>query len=130
MKKCFWGLCLFLICMLLSGCETASRLDLTQGYGEGLKLIHLSAGSGEDLQRIYDFQAVLEDAEPLQKDPALFAYYPDYVLEIRFPDGQGDVSAVIDINDKFVDFYYAGQEDALYRAAMSAEDFLVLVHKE
>lgn len=130
MKKILCGVCLFIILTLLPGCETASRLDLAQGYGQELKLIHLSAGSGEDLQRIYDFQAVLQDAEPLDKDPSLFAYYPDYVLEIRFPDGSGDVDAVIDINDKFVDFYYVGQEDALYRANMSAEDFLILVHGE
>ncbi len=130
MKKILCGICLFFLLFILAGCETASQLDLTQGYGEELKLIHLSAGSGEDLQRIHDFQAALQDAQVLEKDPSLFAYYPDFILEIRVPGGEGNVDAVIDINDKFVDFYYIGQEDTLYRAAMSAEDFLILVHKE
>lgn len=130
MKKILCGICLFFLLMTLYGCETASQLDLTQGYGDGLKLIHLSAGSGEDLQRIYDFQAALQDSYPLDKPASLFSYYPDYKLEIRFPGGQGDVSAVIDINDRFVDFYYAGREDTLYRANMSVEDFLALVHRE
>lgn len=130
MKKILCGICLFFILSLLAGCETASQLDLTQGYGEELKLLHLSAGSGEDLERIHEFQDVLADSEPLDKDLSLFAYYPDYLLTIREPGGQGNVDAVIDINDKFVDFYYVGQEDALYRANMCAEDFLELVHRE
>jgi len=119
-----------LLVSLLAGCETASQLDLAQGYGDNVKLIHLSAGSGEDYQRIADFQAALRDSEPLDKDPSLFSYYPDYILEIRSPGGEGSVDAVIDINDRFVDFYYVGQEDSLYRANMSVEDFLTLVHSD
>lgn len=130
MKKLLCGICLLFLVSLLAGCETASQLELSQGYGDNLKLIHLSAGSGEDYQRIVDFRAALQDAEPLDKDPALFSYYPDYLLEIRFPGGEGNVDAVIDINDKFVDFYYVGREDDLYRANMSVEDFLTLVHSE
>lgn len=126
MRKFFCGVCLWLLACMLTGCETASQLDITQGYGVGLKLIHLSAGSGEGLERIGEFREVLREAEPLDKDPALFAYYPDFLVEIRTPDEE--VCAVVDINGEFVDFYYAGQEDRLYRAGISAEDFLTLVH--
>ena len=108
MKKLLFSLCLFSLLLLLSGCESASRLNLSQGYGNGLKLVHLSAGSGETYQRITDFQAALENSTPLEKDPAL--------------------QAVVDINGDFVDFYYVGQEDTLYRAQASAEEFLALVH--
>lgn len=128
MKKLLCGVCLFLLAALLSGCETASLLDLSQGYGEGLKLVHLSAGAGDDLQRILDFQSALADPEPLDRDPSLFAYYPDYTLEIVTPDSQGNIDVVVDINGDFVDFYYVGQEDTLYRAKVSSEEFLTLVH--
>lgn len=126
MKKILWGVCLFFLLMTLYGCETASQLDIAQGYGAGLKLVHLSAGSGDGLERIGEFREVLREAEPLDKDPALFAYYPDFLVEIRTPEEE--VCAVVDINGEFVDFYYTGQEDRLYRAGISAEDFLTLVH--
>lgn len=128
MKRFFYGICLILLACLLNGCETASRLDLSQGYGDELKLVHLSAGSGEELERIREFQAALQDAEPLEKDASLFAYYPDFILDISTPESSGNFRAVVDINGDFVDFYYVGQEDALYRAGISAEDFLTLVH--
>ena len=128
MKKLLFSLCLFSLLLLLSGCESASRLNLSQGYGNGLKLVHLSAGSGENYQRIADFQAALENSTPLEKDPALFAYYPDFLLEIQTPGVQEPLQAVVDINGDFVDFYYVGQEDTLYRAQASAEEFLALVH--
>lgn len=128
MKKLFFGLCLFSLTLLLSGCDTASSLNLSQGYGNGLKLVHLSAGSGESYQRIEGFQAALENPAPLEKDASLFAYYPDFLLEIQTPGAQEPLQAVVDINGDFVDFYYVGQEDTLYRAQASAEEFLALVH--
>lgn len=128
MRKAFCGLCLFILISLLSGCTTASHLNLSQGYGEGLKLVHLSAGSGDSYQRIMDFYTALQDPTPLEKDPSLFGYYPDYLLEIDIPGESETLRVVVDINGDFVDFHYAEQEDTLYRAHTSADEFLSLVH--
>lgn len=128
MKKLLFALCLFSLLFLLSGCENASQLDLSRGYGTGLRLLHLSRGSGEDYQRILDFHAALQDAQPLDKDISLFSYYPDYLLEINAADPSLNLSAVVDINGDHVDFYYVEQEETIYRAKVSAEEFLALVH--
>lgn len=128
MKKTLCALCLFFFVFLLAGCETASQLDLSRGYGEHLRLIHLSKGSGEDYQRIIDFHSALQDPLPLEKGISLFSYYPDYLLEIHAADPSLNLSAFIDINGDHVDFYYIGQEDTVYRAKVSAEEFLALVH--
>lgn len=128
MKKLLFTLCLFLLASLLSGCENASRLDLSRGYGEHLRLVHLSRGAGEDYQRIVDFHNALQDPQTLEKDISLFSYYPDYLLEIDAADPSLSLSVVIDINGNHVDFYYTGQEETIYRAKVSAEEFLALVH--
>lgn len=128
MKKFLLALCLFLLLSMLSGCESASQLNLSQGYGNRLCLLHISKGSGQEYQRILDFHAALQDAQPLDKAPSLFSYYPDYLLEINAADPSLSLSAVIDINGDNIDFYYTGQESIIYRAKISAEDFLALVH--
>ena len=43
-------------------------MDLTQGYGHQTKLLHLNASNAKNRQRIEDFAAVTEDAQPLDKD--------------------------------------------------------------
>ena len=58
---------LFLLC---AGCSQpdALTLDLFQGYGQHLKLIHLNASSGEKEERMEAFSQVLENARtPGQK---------------------------------------------------------------
>ena len=57
---------LFLLC---AGCSQpdALTLDLFQGYGQHLKLIHLNASSGEKEERMEAFSQVLENAEPWTK---------------------------------------------------------------
>ena len=75
---------------------------------------------------------MLEDAEPLDKDFSLFAYYPDYFLQIN-QAGSGTVGAVVDVNGDYIDFYYLGEDVAeepqLYRSHTTAADFKKLVHQ-
>ena len=67
---------------LCAGCSQPDSLtlDLSQGYGKHTKLIHLNASTAEKEQRLQGFYQVLEEADPLEKDFSLFAYYPDYLF--------------------------------------------------
>ena len=79
---------------------------LSRGYGKQLKLLHLNASTGENLQLMEDFGGAIQDAEPLDRDIRLFAYYPDYLLELTGQEEGQTVTALIDINGEFVDFIY------------------------
>lgn len=116
---------LFLLC---AGCSQpdALTLDLFQGYGQHLKLIHLNASSGEKEERMEAFSQVLENAEPLNKSFSLFAYYPDYLLELN--DNGQTTTAYVDVNGNYIDFYYDGEEQ-LYRSNVTAAEFQKLVHQ-
>lgn len=130
-------LCLFLIAAMacvLSGCDNPDslQLDLSRGYGEHLKLIHLNASTEEKRERIEAFGEAIRSAEPLEKELSLFAYYPDYRLEITpWEDGE-TLTAIVDINGDFVDFYFPGpypeKSAVLYRSQTTAEEFKKLVH--
>ena len=115
--------------MTLSGCTVPDslQLDLSQGYGLETKLLHLNASTEKSRLRIEAFASLAEDAQPLQKDISLFAYYPDLILTIT-RDGNTELSAVVDINGEHVDFHYSG-ETQLYRSKMSAADLKKLVHQ-
>lgn len=142
-------------CMLcfLSGCKNPDSLqmDLSRGYGENLKLIHLNASTEEKRERMDTFADVLTDAQPLTKEFSMFAYYPDYYLQIigkaldytldesgiikemSLKSGEGlSLTAVIDVNGDYVDFYLpeidGGDTPVIYRSAMPAEDFVKLVN--
>lgn len=117
---------------LCAGCSQPDSLtlDLSQGYGKHTKLIHLNASTAEKEQRLRGFYQVLEDSEPLEKDFSLFAYYPDYLLELT-ERGQ-TTSAIVDVNGDYIDFYYPTEENPapqLYRSRASAEDFRKLLHQ-
>ena len=116
---------LFLLC---AGCSQPDSLtlDLFQGYGQHLKLIHLNASSGEKEERMEAFSQVLENAEPLDKSFSLFAYYPDYLLELN--DNGQTTTAYVDVNGNYIDFYYDGEEQ-LYRSNVTAAEFKKLVHQ-
>ena len=124
MKKVLCALLAAASLALCAGCSRpdAQTLDLLQGYGNQTKLLHLNASSSQKAQRIEGFCQVLEDAEPLDKDFSLFAYYPDYFLQIN-QAGNGD----------YIDFYYLGEDVAeepqLYRSHTTAADFKKLVHQ-
>ena len=124
-------ICLLLgigMAVLTAGCSTPDslQLDLSQGCGNQVKLLHLNARTEAKRQRIEEFASILEDAQPLEKELSLFAYYPDYLLVIT-RDGQ-KTSAIVDINGDFVDFLYPGG-DTIYRSAMSAQDLKKLLHQ-
>ena len=141
-----------LLCFL-AGCDhpDSLQLDLSRGYGERLKLIHLNASTEEKRERIETFAGVLTDAQPLTKDFSLFAYYPDYYLQITgkaldydldekgimrnvsLRTGQGlSLTAIVDINGDYVDFIIPGVTDTdhpvIYRSAMTAQEFVKLVN--
>lgn len=149
MKKLFCAaLAACLAACIFSACSTPDSLqmNLFQGYGRQLKLIHLNASSSEKRERMQSFATALSDAQPLDKDISMFAYYPDYILEITGKSltqtdtgytldessTTGSITAVIDINGDFVDFYFPGpqpeESTTIYRSAMSSDDFKKLVH--
>ena len=134
MKKVLCALLAAASLALCAGCSRpdAQTLDLLQGYGNQTKLLHLNASSSQKAQRIECFCQVLEDAEPLDKDFSLFAYYPDYFLQIN-QAGSGTVGAIVDVNGDYIDFYYLGEDVAeepqLYRSHTTAADFKKLVHQ-
>lgn len=133
---------------LLGGCTSPDslQLDLFQGYGRQLKLIHLNASSTEKRERMNAFAMALSDASPLEKDISMFAYYPDYILEIKgksltqsgstytlaeADDPNATITAVIDINGENVDFYFPGpnpeESPKIYRSKITAKEFKKLV---
>ncbi len=117
-----------LLVLALAGCSRPNslQLDLYQGYGAQKKLLHLNASTQLKRQRIDALAGITQDAKPLGKDLSLFAYYPDYLLEIN---REGVVQqAVVDLNGDFVDFHFLGEEQ-LYRSAMTAADFKKLLHQ-
>lgn len=130
MKKCIALLLLACLSGLLAGCSRPNslELDLSYGYGVQLKLLHLNASNADREAWIRSFQEALEDAEPLEKDVSLFAYYPDYRLEIT-EDGK-TTAAVVDVNGDFIEFYYEGEEDqTVYRSRCSALEFNALINR-
>ncbi len=135
MKKLFCSLLLAgALLFLFSGCDNPNslQLDLYQGYGSHLKLLHLNASTAEKRERMEALGDALRGAEPLEKDFSLFAYYPDFQLEITPWDNGEMLTAVVDINGEYVDFYYPGpnpqESQTIYRSRMSAKDFKKLVH--
>lgn len=129
MKRLTCAVLALLLLLTLCGCSPPDslQLDLTQGFGLQTKLLHLNASTEKNRQRIEGFAALTQDAQPLDKDISLFAYYPDLTLTIT-RDGQAGPTAVVDINGDHVDFYYSG-ETQLYRSKMSAADLKMLLHQ-
>lgn len=133
MKK-ITALALALALCLFTGCQNpnALQMDLSRGYGDQLKLIHLNANNSENLQLMEAFGDALRDAEPLDRDVRLFAYYPDYLLEFSQWEGGQGLTALIDLNGEHVDFIYPGPypeaDQVIYRSSLSAEEFLALVN--
>lgn len=153
MKKRICALLIVGMLSLLAGCARPNSLqiELSQGYGDEIKLIHLNASTAEKRERIETFARMLADAQPLEKELALFAYYPDYRLEITgmalaytvndtgaMTDvslTEGDdcsITAIVDVNGEYVDFYFPGpapeKSDVIYRSALSASEFVKLVN--
>ena len=67
MKK-ITALLLALALCLLAGCQNpnAIQMDLSRGYGEQLKLLHLNASTGENLQLLALDEKVLVEIPDLQ----------------------------------------------------------------
>ena len=133
MKKVIALLLAAALCALCAGCTQPDSLtlDLSQGYGLHTKLIHLNASTAEKKERMEAFAQVLEESDPLDKDFSLFAYYPDYLLELH--DNGQTTTAVVDVNGEFIDFHYPGdsldEPQQLYRSRITSDEFRKLVHQ-
>lgn len=131
MKKVILSLFLAILLSLSSAaCSSPDnwQLDLSQGCGTCMKLLHLNASTEARRKRLRDFETVLENAQPLEKDISLFAYYPDYLLEITH-DGK-KTTVVLDVNGEFLDFYYPEESNpTIYRSQFTASDLRKLVHQ-
>lgn len=129
MKRLICALLALMLLLSLCGCSTPDslQLDLTQGFGLQTKLLHLNASTEKNRQRIEGFAALTQDAQPLDKDLSLFAYYPDLAMTIT-RDGEAGPTVIVDINGDHVDFYYSG-ETQLYRSKLSAMDLKELLHQ-
>ena len=123
-----------LLCLVLAGCQNpnALQMDLRQGYGDKLKLLHLNANDSENFQLMEDFGDVIRSGEALEKDISLFAYYPDYQLELSQWEGGQSLTVLIDLNGDYVDFIYPGPtpepDNTVYRSQVTAQEFLALVN--
>lgn len=132
MKKVISLLLATALCVLCAGCSQPDSLtlDLSQGYGQHLKLLHLNASTAEKKELLESLAQVLENSEPLDKDFSLFAYYPDYLLELQ--DNGQTTTAIVDVNGDYIDFYYPGETleepQQLYRSQITAAEFRKLVH--
>lgn len=153
MKKAICTLLVFSMLFLLSGCgkPDSLQMELSQGYGDEIKLIHLNASTAEKQERMEAFARMLSEAQPLEKDLSLFAYYPDYRLEITGmalnfqTDDKGvmsdisyttgpdcSITAIVDVNGDVIDFYFPGpsprESGVIYRSTLSASEFMKLVN--
>lgn len=128
MKRLFCALFALCLTLQLAACAAPNSLQMTlsQGCGVELTLLHLNASSRERRERIEEFAAALEGAQPLEKDIALFAYYPDYRLEIT-RDGQSK-TALVDLNGTFLDFHYE-DDTTIYRSTMTVDEFKAILHR-
>lgn len=153
MKKAICALLVFCMLLPLAGCgkPDSLQMELSQGYGDKIKLIHLNASTAEKQERMEAFAQMLSVAQPLEKELSLFAYYPDYQLEITGmalhfqQDSKGSmrdisfttgadcsITAVVDVNGDFIDFYFPGpspqESSVIYRSALSASEFMAMVN--
>lgn len=129
-KKIFFLPLAALLIFTFTACSSPDswQLDLSQGCGTRMKLLHLNASTEARRKRLRDFEALLENAQPLEKDSSLFAYYPDYLLEITH-DGK-KTTVVLDVNGEYLDFYYPEEnESTIYRSAYTAADLRKLIHQ-
>lgn len=127
--------CTLLACGLLclcGGCSSPNdvQLNLYQGFGREMKLLHLNASSHAKEERMEAFHQVLLNAEPLEKEYSMFAYYPDYRLELKLRDSDL-LTAIVDVNGEFIDFTYplSANPEQIYRSHVTAQEFKRLVHQ-
>ena len=145
------GVLALAVCLLLAlpGCgrPDAIQMDIAQGYGENIKLLHLNASSQAKRERMEAVARALIQSAPLEKDPALFAYYPDYTVTVTglgFSDSAGALEeapgsvlyAIVDVNGEWVDVIFpeagAAPEEktpgVVYRSALPAKEFKALMN--
>lgn len=109
------------------------QMDIYKGVQAELKILHLNASNSQKKWQIEGIAGALRDAEAIEKNISLFAYYPDFTVEVTSPENPAKtIRAVVDINGEWVEFYYlensAITDEGLYRSNVSAEDFLAFIH--
>ncbi len=141
------------LALALAGCGRPNdlQMDVSQPYGDQVKLIHINGSDGEKTQRIQEmFEAIME-AMPTEKELKDFAYYPDFQVVITGLEcfNAGDqwkgrpapgavLEAVVDLNGDWVDLQMVqvppGETNktagVIYRAQVSAGDFKKLINVE
>jgi Type III secretory pathway, lipoprotein EscJ len=135
MKKTTFYLFFILLLCFFAGCTSPDSMQLSV-YNDAekeLKLLHLNASSSEKKQKIEAVYRIISDAEPIEKDLSLFAFYPDFAIDILMPENKGEtVSVVLDLNDEYIDFYYPGPYPAadanIYRSSFHPDELKKIIH--
>lgn len=132
---------LLILAMLMSLCFSACsapdylQMDVYMGSGEELKLLHINASSEEKIAQIEGIRRAITEAEATEKTVDMMGFYPDYRVVIQEKDKE-TISAVVDINGDYVEFYFldpevdsgtgekANENDAMvYRSKVTALEF-------
>ncbi len=129
MKK----ICLLIIALLLTlaGCGTKPsdmQMDVYNGNSKDLKLLHVKANDEAKVNQMSGILSAIENAEASDKPMELFAFYPDYTIEIS-PMGSDEViTVVLDVTSEYVQFYYPGPNpeasDVVYISELSSQEFM------
>ena len=153
MKRMWIFLLAAALLLTLAACARPNDvlMDISQPYGDQVKLIHINGSSGEKSQRIQEMFETIMEAMPTEKALKDFAYYPDYQVVITGLEcfNAGDrwmgrpapgavLEAVVDLNGDWVDLQMVqvppGETNktagVIYRAQVSAGDFKKLINVE
>ena len=104
------------------------QADIYLGASKELKLLHINASSDEKEERIRKIYEAVTDAVPTDKPMELFAFYPDYTIEVDDLGADSDdrIEVVLDVNRDRLEFYYAqdgSEEKVIYRSNMGVPEF-------
>ena len=139
-----WLVLFFAVFLLLFGaCSGMSipddmQMDIYLGDHKELKLLHINASNSEKETQIRKIYEAVTDAYPTDKPMELFAFYPDYTIEVddlesSEPDQR--IKVVFDVNGDRLEFYHideesedSGETPVIYRSNMSVDEFKTYLH--
>lgn len=136
MKKVLCIISMLIFSLICGACTVPDdmQMDVYLGAAKDLKLLHVNASSSNKEKQIQKIYEALTDAEPTDKPIELFAFYPDYTIEVDDLEAANDqrISVVLDINHDRLEFYYIGDDAenpvVIYRSNMSVEEFKSYMH--
>lgn len=138
MKKAFY---IFLSALLLILCSSCSNVpdnmqaDIYLGTTKDLKLLHLNASTAKKEEQIQKMYEAVTDASPIDKPIELFAFYPDYTIEVDdlSSDSGERIQVVLDVNRDRLEFYSIKDGDdssTIYLSNMSVDEFKTYINME